>query len=87
VSTHTRDEDCTDPADSTLDVILANYFQAHSPVTASKEGRITNSTQTTQQIPGKGGNSGGAAASLPAGMQIWAAAGLMIGTGIISMLL
>ncbi|PVF98209.1 Metallo-dependent phosphatase [Serendipita vermifera] len=68
----------------TLDVILANYFQTHSPVTASKEGRITNSTQTQQQIPGKGGNTGAAAASLPAGRQIWTAAGLI---GLISMLL
>ncbi|KAG8837443.1 hypothetical protein FRB91_009928 [Serendipita sp. 411] len=43
----------------TLDVVLVKYLQAHSPVNASIEGRIVNSTQTQQQIPGVGGNGGG----------------------------
>ncbi|CCA67175.1 related to 5`-nucleotidase precursor [Serendipita indica DSM 11827] len=63
----------------TLDVVLASYFKAHSPVGASIEGRITNSTSTTQQLPGKGssGGSGGASALIVSGLS----AGMMLLAG------
>ena len=70
---------------STLDVVLANYFQAHSPVNASMEGRIVNTTQTQQSIPSNnstGSGSGIASTSLNGFM----AATLMAGAGLVSLL-
>lgn len=46
---------------STLDEVLVDYFAAHSPVDASIEGRIVHSTETEQQLPGKGGDNGNGA--------------------------
>ncbi|KIM23775.1 hypothetical protein M408DRAFT_17804 [Serendipita vermifera MAFF 305830] len=43
----------------TLDVVLASYIQTHSPVNASIEGRIVNSTQTQQQLGSSAGTGSG----------------------------
>jgi hypothetical protein len=71
---------------STLDVVLSSYLTAHSPINASIEGRITNSTQTQQQIPNANttGSSNGESSSMNIGS--FTTYLLMAGTGLASLL-
>jgi len=77
----------TERAISTLDVVLSSYLMAHSSINASIEGRITNSTQTQQQIPlsaNTTGSGNGESSSMRLGS--FTAYLLMAGTGLASLL-